>query len=133
MARLVGVGASGPQGMGAYWSVLTNQNYLTSLIYTFVLSALVTFATLIISCIAGLVPAAQPLSRPQACSWPCLPFRWPFPAWWWDFLNHPAVRRPGHDRRNQQMAHRRKTGAAYRWPACFSATCISRFRASSSP
>jgi putative spermidine/putrescine transport system permease protein len=54
MARLVGVGASGSQGMGAYWSVLTNQNYLTSLIYTFVLSALVTFATLIISCIAGL-------------------------------------------------------------------------------
>jgi putative spermidine/putrescine transport system permease protein len=54
MARLVGVGASGPQGMGAYWSVLTNQNYLTSLIYTFILSALVTFATLIISCIAGL-------------------------------------------------------------------------------
>ncbi|MDB5805023.1 MAG: ABC-type transporter, permease component: MolT family [Betaproteobacteria bacterium] len=54
MARLVGVGASGPQGMGAYWSVLTNQNYLTSLIYTFVLSALVTLATLVISCIAGL-------------------------------------------------------------------------------
>jgi putative spermidine/putrescine transport system permease protein len=54
MARLVGVGASGPQGIGAYWSVLTNQNYLTSLIYTFVLSALVTLATLVISCIAGL-------------------------------------------------------------------------------
>ena len=54
MARLVGVGASGPLGVSAYWAVLTNENYFRSLLYTLGLSALVTLATLIIAGIAGL-------------------------------------------------------------------------------
>lgn len=54
MARLVGVGASGPLGAGAYWAILTNQNYLVSLAWTLGLSAAVTLATLIIATIAGL-------------------------------------------------------------------------------
>lgn len=54
MARLVGVGASGPQGVDAYWAILINHNYLVSLAWTFGLSAAVTLATLIIATIAGL-------------------------------------------------------------------------------
>src|SRR5262245_10788393 len=54
MARLVGVGASGPLGVSAYWAVITNPNYFRSLIYTLSLSAAVTLATLAISVIAGL-------------------------------------------------------------------------------
>jgi putative spermidine/putrescine transport system permease protein len=54
MVRLVQVGASGPQGMGAYWLVLTNENYFRSLVNTVGLSLIVTVATLVIACIAGL-------------------------------------------------------------------------------
>lgn len=54
MARLVGVGASGPLGVSAYWAVVTNANYFKSLVYTLSLSAIVTLATLAISTIAGL-------------------------------------------------------------------------------
>jgi putative spermidine/putrescine transport system permease protein len=41
MVRLVGVGASGPDGAMAYLSVLTSRHYLTAL-STLVLSAVVT-------------------------------------------------------------------------------------------
>lgn len=54
MVRLLGVGASGPQGAMAYLAVLTNHHYLVSLVSTLVLSAAVTLATLAISVLVGL-------------------------------------------------------------------------------
>ena len=54
MARLAVVGASGPQGIAAYAAVVTNANYAKSLFSTVALSLGVTFATLVISGIAGL-------------------------------------------------------------------------------
>ena len=54
MARLVQVGASGPQGAAAYFAVVTNPNYFRSLVSTVALSAGVTLATLVLSLIAGL-------------------------------------------------------------------------------
>ena len=54
MARLVKVGASGPTGISAYWSVVTNANYFQSLVSTVVLSLVVTAVTLAISFIVGL-------------------------------------------------------------------------------
>lgn len=54
MARLVGVGASGPDGAMAYLSVITNYHYFVSLLSTLALSAVVTLATLAISVVVGL-------------------------------------------------------------------------------
>ena len=54
MARLVKVGASGPDGFSAYWAVVTNANYFRSLVSTVVLSLAVTATTLAISFIVGL-------------------------------------------------------------------------------
>jgi putative spermidine/putrescine transport system permease protein len=53
MARLVAVGASGPEGAKAYLAVVTNANYFRSLVSTVSLSLGVTVATLAISLVAG--------------------------------------------------------------------------------
>jgi putative spermidine/putrescine transport system permease protein len=54
MARLVQVGASGPDGFAAYFAVVTNPRYFRSLVSTVALSAGVTAATLLLSLVAGL-------------------------------------------------------------------------------
>jgi putative spermidine/putrescine transport system permease protein len=54
MARLVQVGGSGKEGMAAYFAVVTNANYLKSLVSTVLLSAGVTVVTLALSLVAGL-------------------------------------------------------------------------------
>ena len=54
MARLVAVGAGGPTGIAAYWAVVTDARYFSSLVSTIVLSATVTLATIVISVIAGM-------------------------------------------------------------------------------
>jgi putative spermidine/putrescine transport system permease protein len=48
------VGASGPQGLGAYAAVVTNPNYARSLVSTVLLSIGVTAATLVIASVSGL-------------------------------------------------------------------------------
>lgn len=54
MARLAQVGASGKEGLSAYFAVLTNAAYFRSLVATVALSVGVTAATLVLSLIAGL-------------------------------------------------------------------------------
>ncbi len=54
MARLVQVGASGPDGIAAYFAVVTNANYFRSLASTVVLSAGVSVVTLALSLITGI-------------------------------------------------------------------------------
>ena len=54
MARLLSVGASGEMGISAYWAVVTDPRYFSSLVSTIVLSATVTFATIIIAGITGM-------------------------------------------------------------------------------
>lgn len=54
IARLTAVGAGGTEGIAAYAAVVTNPQYFRSLVSTVLLSAGVTFATLVISSIAGL-------------------------------------------------------------------------------
>jgi putative spermidine/putrescine transport system permease protein len=54
MARLVQVGASGPEGAKAYLAVVTNAQYFRSLVSTVLLSAGVTAATLLASLVAGI-------------------------------------------------------------------------------
>lgn len=54
MVRLLGVGASGPEGAMAYLAVLTNRHYFASLVSTLALAAAVTAATLAISVFVGL-------------------------------------------------------------------------------
>ena len=54
IARLTAVGAGGPDGIAAYGAIVTNPAYFSSLISTVLLSAGVTFATLVISGVAGL-------------------------------------------------------------------------------
>ncbi len=54
MARLLSVGAGGEMGIAAYWAVVTDSRYFSSLVSTVVLSAGVTLATIIIASIAGL-------------------------------------------------------------------------------
>ena len=54
IARLTAVGAGGPDGIAAYAAVVTNAAYFGSLVSTVLLSAGVTFTTLLISGIAGL-------------------------------------------------------------------------------
>ena len=54
IARLTAVGAGGPEGIAAYAAVVTNPRYFSSLVSTVLLSAGVTFVTLVISGVAGL-------------------------------------------------------------------------------
>jgi putative spermidine/putrescine transport system permease protein len=54
MLRLFSVGASGPDGVAAYFAVLTNHRYFISLLSTLTLSAVVTLATLLIASLVGL-------------------------------------------------------------------------------
>jgi putative spermidine/putrescine transport system permease protein len=54
MARLVQVGASGPDGFKAYFAVVTNAQYFRSLVSTVSLSLGVTIVTLVLSLIAGI-------------------------------------------------------------------------------
>ena len=54
MARLVQVGASGPEGIAAYWAVVTHVQYFRSLVSTVALSAATTAATLALSLVAGI-------------------------------------------------------------------------------
>lgn len=54
MARLAVVGASGKDGIAAYFAIVTNANYFRSLVSTVSLSAGVTVATVAISLVAGL-------------------------------------------------------------------------------
>jgi putative spermidine/putrescine transport system permease protein len=53
MARLAGVGASGPAGAAAYAAIVTEPRYFRSLLSTLALSATVTLLTLVIATIAG--------------------------------------------------------------------------------
>ncbi len=54
MGRLMAVAGSGPQGLSAYFAVLTTPRYFESLVATLALSTAVTAATLAISGVAGL-------------------------------------------------------------------------------
>ena len=54
MARLVHVGASGPEGIKAYFAVVTNPRYFQSLVSTVALSLGVTAVTLALSLVAGI-------------------------------------------------------------------------------
>lgn len=54
MGRLVVIGATGEDGLGAYLSVLTNPRHGQTMLATLLLSGAVTLATLIISTTAGL-------------------------------------------------------------------------------
>ena len=54
MARLLEVGAGGEMGISAYWAVVTDPRYFSSLVSTVVLSATVTLATIVISGISGI-------------------------------------------------------------------------------
>lgn len=54
MARLLAVAASGPEGLNAYFAILTTPRYFESLVATIALSASVTLVTLAISVVAGL-------------------------------------------------------------------------------
>ncbi len=54
MARLLEVGASGEMGISAYWAVVTDPRYFSSLVSTVVLSASVTLATIVIAGISGM-------------------------------------------------------------------------------
>ena len=54
MARLAQVGASGPDGFGAYFAVITNAAYFRSLASTVALSAGVTLATLVLALVTGI-------------------------------------------------------------------------------
>lgn len=53
VSRLVLVGASGPEGVAAYFAVLTNDVYRTSLVNTVVLSALSSLVSVVIAAIVG--------------------------------------------------------------------------------
>src|ERR1700759_5863473 len=55
MARLIVVGAEGPQGMAGYLAILTEPRYRATLINTVLLAAATTIATLVIATIAGMV------------------------------------------------------------------------------
>jgi putative spermidine/putrescine transport system permease protein len=53
LSKLLLIGGKGPEGWYTYFSVLTQERYIKSMISTVVLSALVTAVTLLISCVAG--------------------------------------------------------------------------------
>src|ERR1700742_3656173 len=54
MARLVVVGAEGPQGMAAYLAILTEPRYRATLVNTVLLASATTVATLVIATVAGM-------------------------------------------------------------------------------
>ena len=54
MVRLAAVGASGPDGIAAYFAVVTNAAYFRSLVSTVALSAGVSVATLVLALVAGI-------------------------------------------------------------------------------
>ena len=54
MARLLAVGASGEMGVSAYWAVVTDARYFSSLVSTVALSASVTLVTIVIAVVAGM-------------------------------------------------------------------------------
>jgi putative spermidine/putrescine transport system permease protein len=54
MARLLMVGAEGPQGLAAYLAILTEPRYRSTLINTVVLAAATTVVTLVVGTIAGM-------------------------------------------------------------------------------
>jgi putative spermidine/putrescine transport system permease protein len=54
MARLIVVGADGPQGLAGYLAILTEPRYRATLINTVVLSAATTVVTLVVATIAGM-------------------------------------------------------------------------------
>jgi putative spermidine/putrescine transport system permease protein len=54
MARLVQVGASGPDGVAAYAAIVTNAHYLSSLTSTVALSVGVTLVTLALALVSGI-------------------------------------------------------------------------------
>ena len=54
MARLVLVGAEGPQGLAGYLAILTEPRYRATLINTVLLAAATTIVTLIVATIAGM-------------------------------------------------------------------------------
>jgi putative spermidine/putrescine transport system permease protein len=67
LGQLFLIGASGRDGWAAYAAILTNRNYLHSLVSTTLLSAAVTAATLLISGIAGVF-----LTRNRFAGWSAL-------------------------------------------------------------
>src|SRR3954447_23300092 len=54
LVRLLQVGASGPDGIAAYWAILATPRYRESLVATLVLAIATTLSTLIVATIAGL-------------------------------------------------------------------------------
>jgi len=54
MARLVLVGAEGPQGLAGYLAILTEPRYRATLFNTVLLAAATTIVTLIVATIAGM-------------------------------------------------------------------------------
>src|SRR5581483_5820528 len=54
MARLVVVGAEGPQGVAGYLAILTEPRYRATLINTILLASATTLVTLVIATIAGM-------------------------------------------------------------------------------
>src|SRR5581483_2079361 len=54
MARLVVIGAEGPQGIAGYFAILTEPRYRATLINTVLLAAATTVVTLIVATIAGM-------------------------------------------------------------------------------
>ena len=54
MARLVVVGAEGPQGLAGYLAILTEPRYRATLINTVLLATATTIVTLVIATVAGM-------------------------------------------------------------------------------
>src|SRR4029077_20761115 len=54
MARLIAVGAEGPQGLAGYLAILTEPRYRATLINTVLLAAATTVVTLVVATIAGM-------------------------------------------------------------------------------
>ncbi len=83
MARLVVVGAEGPQGLAGYLAIVTEPRYRATLINTVVLAAATTIATLLIATVAGMFSAAPSLSRPGRADRDADVSPGVFRAWWW--------------------------------------------------
>lgn len=80
MARLVVVGAEGPQGPAGYLAILLEPRYRATLINTVLLAAATTVATLIIATIAGLFLQRHRFPG-RAALIAMLTFPLAFPAW----------------------------------------------------
>jgi putative spermidine/putrescine transport system permease protein len=81
MARLAGVGAGGPRGLGAYAAIVTEPRYFRSLVSTLLLSAGVTVLTLAIATVAGVFLQRNSF-RGRSVLIAMLTFPLAFPAWW---------------------------------------------------